>query len=60
MKALCWYGKGDVRVQTVPDRKIQDPTDAVVKITSSAIHSIDQGSDRREYGRGGMRGIYGK
>ena len=34
MKALCWHGKGDVRVDTVPDPKIQDPTDVIVKILS--------------------------
>ena len=41
MKALCWHGHGDVRVDTVPDAKIQDPTDVVVKITSSGICGSD-------------------
>jgi threonine dehydrogenase-like Zn-dependent dehydrogenase len=41
MKALCWYGKEDVRVETVPDPKIVDPTDAIVKITSTAICGSD-------------------
>ena len=41
MKALCWYGKGDVRVEDVPDPTIQQPTDAVVKITSTAICGSD-------------------
>jgi threonine dehydrogenase-like Zn-dependent dehydrogenase len=41
MKALCWHGHGDVRVDTVPDPKIQDPTDAVIRITSSGICGSD-------------------
>jgi threonine dehydrogenase-like Zn-dependent dehydrogenase len=35
MRALCWHGKGDVRVDTVPDPKIQHPRDAVIKITDA-------------------------
>jgi threonine dehydrogenase-like Zn-dependent dehydrogenase len=41
MKALCWHGHGDVRVDTVPDPKIKDPTDAIVKITASGICGSD-------------------
>lgn len=41
MKALCWYGKGDVRVQDVPDPKIINPHDAIVKVTSTAICGSD-------------------
>ena len=41
MKALCWHGHGDVRVDTVPDATIQDATDVVVKITSSGICGSD-------------------
>lgn len=41
MKALCWYGKHDVRVETVPDPKILNPHDAIVKITTSAICGSD-------------------
>src|SRR6188768_1406967 len=41
MKALCWHGKSDVRVDTVPDPKIQDSRDAIVKITSSGICGSD-------------------
>ena len=41
MKALCWYGKEDVRFETVPDPKIVDPTDAIVKITATAICGSD-------------------
>jgi threonine dehydrogenase-like Zn-dependent dehydrogenase len=41
MKALCWHGTGDVRVDTVPDAKIQDPRDAIVRITASGICGSD-------------------
>ena len=41
MKALCWHGHGDVRVDTVPDPKLKDPTDAIVKITASGICGSD-------------------
>ncbi len=41
MKALCWHGQGDVRVDTVPDPKIEDPKDVIVKITSTAICGSD-------------------
>src|SRR6201996_7077246 len=41
MRALCWHGKSDVRVDTVSDPKIQEPTDAIIKITSTAICGSD-------------------
>jgi threonine dehydrogenase-like Zn-dependent dehydrogenase len=41
MKANCWYGKHDVRVVQVPDPKILNPRDAIVKITSTAICGSD-------------------
>jgi threonine dehydrogenase-like Zn-dependent dehydrogenase len=41
MKALCWYGKEDVRVETVADPAIKDPHDIVVKITATAICGSD-------------------
>ena len=41
MKALRWYGHGDVRVETVPDPKILEPTDVIVQITSTAICGSD-------------------
>jgi threonine dehydrogenase-like Zn-dependent dehydrogenase len=41
MKALCWYGKEDVRIEKVPDPKIQDPRDAIIRITSTAICGSD-------------------
>jgi threonine dehydrogenase-like Zn-dependent dehydrogenase len=41
MKALTWQGKQDVRVVDVPDPKIEEPTDAVIKVTSTAICGSD-------------------
>ena len=41
MKALTWHGNRDVRVDNVPDPKIQEPTDAIVRITSTAICGSD-------------------
>lgn len=41
MKALVWHGVDDVRVDTVPDSQIIDPTDVIVKITSTAICGSD-------------------
>jgi threonine dehydrogenase-like Zn-dependent dehydrogenase len=41
MKALCWHGANDVRVDTVPDPKIINPRDAIIKITSTAICGSD-------------------
>src|ERR1051325_2431021 len=46
MKAVCYYGKEDVRVETVPDPQILNPRDAIVKITTTAIC----GSDLHIYG----------
>jgi threonine dehydrogenase-like Zn-dependent dehydrogenase len=41
MKAVCWHGAHDVRVDTVPDPKILNPRDAIIKITSTAICGSD-------------------
>ncbi len=41
MKAVCWHGANDVRVDTVPDPKIINPRDAIIKITSTAICGSD-------------------
>lgn len=41
MKALCWFGVHDVRVENVPDPEILNPRDAIVKITTSAICGSD-------------------
>ena len=41
MRANCWYGKKDVRVEQVPDPKILNRRDAIVKISSTAICGSD-------------------
>lgn len=41
MRALCWHGANDVRVDNVPDPKILNPRDAIIKITSTAICGSD-------------------
>lgn len=41
MKALCWYGKKDVRVENVPDPKILNPRDAIIKVTTTCICGSD-------------------
>jgi threonine dehydrogenase-like Zn-dependent dehydrogenase len=41
MKALCWHGKEDVRFETVADPEIVNATDAIVKITATAICGSD-------------------
>src|SRR6267154_822041 len=46
MRATCWMGKNDVRVEHVPDPKILNQRDAIVRVTSTAIC----GSDLHLYG----------
>lgn len=41
MKALCWHGTGDVRIDNVADPTIEHPRDAIVKITASGICGSD-------------------
>jgi threonine dehydrogenase-like Zn-dependent dehydrogenase len=41
VKALTWHGKRDVRVDDVPDPSIQEPTDAIVRITSTGLCGSD-------------------
>jgi threonine dehydrogenase-like Zn-dependent dehydrogenase len=41
MRALVWHGKEDIRCETVPDPKIEQPRDAIVKVTSCAICGSD-------------------
>jgi len=41
MRALTWQGKRNVRVENVPDPSIRKPTDAVVRVTSTAICGSD-------------------
>jgi threonine dehydrogenase-like Zn-dependent dehydrogenase len=47
MKAVCWCGTGRMHVENVPDPRILNPRDAVVRITLTAIC----GSDLHLYGR---------
>ena len=41
MKAVCWYGAEDVRVERVPDPAILNPHDAIVRVTRTAICGSD-------------------
>ena len=41
MKAVVWHGVGDIRLDDVPDPAIQEPTDAIIRLTSSAICGTD-------------------
>jgi threonine dehydrogenase-like Zn-dependent dehydrogenase len=41
MKAVCWYGREDVRVEHVPDPHILNPRDAIIKVTATAICGSD-------------------
>jgi threonine dehydrogenase-like Zn-dependent dehydrogenase len=41
VKALCWHGKKDIRYDTVPDPVIEEPRDAIVRVTSCAICGSD-------------------
>lgn len=41
MKAVCWYGRHDVRVERVPDPRILNPRDAIVRVTATAICGSD-------------------
>ncbi|MFY1693010.1 zinc-dependent alcohol dehydrogenase [Plantactinospora sp. WMMB782] len=52
MKAVTWHGVGDIRLEEVADPEIKDPTDAVVRITTSAICGTDL-----HFARGTMPGL---
>ncbi|MFC3073402.1 zinc-dependent alcohol dehydrogenase [Shinella pollutisoli] len=41
MKALTWHGKSDIRCESVPDPKIEDSRDAIIKVTACAICGSD-------------------
>jgi threonine dehydrogenase-like Zn-dependent dehydrogenase len=41
MKAVVWHGRQDVRTETVPDPTIEQPTDAIVRITSTGLCGSD-------------------
>lgn len=55
MKATVFYAPSDIRVETVPDPKIEQPTDAVVKITHACICGSDlwfyRGIEKWQLGR---------
>ncbi|MBN0048603.1 glutathione-dependent formaldehyde dehydrogenase [Streptomyces actuosus] len=41
MRAVTWQGRRDVRVENVPDPRIEEPTDAVIRVTSSGLCGSD-------------------
>src|SRR4051812_3930895 len=41
MKALVWHGKSHMQCDTVPDPRIIEPTDMIIKVTSTAICGSD-------------------
>ena len=41
MRAVTWHGNRDVRVDTVPDPEIEQPTDAIISVTSTGICGSD-------------------
>ncbi len=41
MRATCWHGKQDIRVENVPEPKILNKRDAIVRVTSTAICGSD-------------------
>lgn len=41
MKAVVWHGIGDIRLEEVPEPELEDPTDAIVRLTASAICGTD-------------------
>jgi len=41
MKAICWFGKQDMRLREVPEPKILNPRDAIIRVTSTAICGSD-------------------
>jgi threonine dehydrogenase-like Zn-dependent dehydrogenase len=41
MKAAVWHGRRDVRVDDVPDPKIEEPTDAIIRVTTTALCGSD-------------------
>jgi threonine dehydrogenase-like Zn-dependent dehydrogenase len=52
MKAVVWHGLGDIRVDEVDEPRIQEPTDAIVRLTASAICGTDL-----HFVRGSMAGM---
>jgi threonine dehydrogenase-like Zn-dependent dehydrogenase len=58
MKAAVFHGKKDIRIDQVPDPEIQKPTDAIVRITRTAVCGSDLWFYRgqQEYAPGGRTG----
>lgn len=48
MRAVTWHGKNDVRVDTHPDPEIQEPTDIIIKVTSTDRTSISTADSCRK------------
>lgn len=40
MRAVCWNGKHDMRVEVVPDPEIVNPRDAIIRVTLTAIWGL--------------------
>ena len=56
MRATLMYGAGDVRVENVPDARLIEPTDALVRVTRAAICGSDLWPYKSmEHGRAGRR-----
>ena len=53
MKAVCWHGTGDVRIDTVKDPEILDPKDIIIQVTASGICGSDLHCDRPGAGKTG-------
>lgn len=53
MKAVVWHGKEDVRVDEVPDPAIQEPTDAIVRITTTGLCGSDLHTSTANWDRWG-------
>lgn len=54
MKALVWHGKSDIRRESVPDPKIEDARDAIIRVTACAIcgsRNVSQQSGRMSQSR---------
>jgi bacterioferritin len=49
VKAVVWHGIGDIRLDTVPDPGIREPTDAVIRITRSAICGTEHATEERQH-----------
>ena len=41
MKAVVWHGEGDIRLDEIPEPVLQEPTDAIIRLTASAICGTD-------------------